>query len=566
MFLMECERMNFMEKKIGIGVSDFKALIDKDCYYIDKTILVKEIYSSGPQVILFPRPRRFGKTLNLSMLRYFFEKTEIEHSYLFENLQIWKHEEYREKQGKYPVIFLTLKDVKQSNWEECFNKIKDIMSQEFSKHDYLLKTLKEKERQEFEQIVAKTANKGDYESSLRKLAMYLERYHKQKVIILMDEYDTPIQAGYINGYYDKIIDFMRSFLSEVLKDNVTIEKAVLTGILRVAKESIFSGLNNLEVSTILGYQSNDKFGLEEFEVENMLKAYGIEDKLTEVKDWYNGYKFGGTTIYNPWSIINFVSKYREGLKPYWVNTSSNDLIKSLITKGGEDVKQEMEELIQGKSITKAVNDSIVFGEIEQNADTLWNFLLFSGYLKAENLRREDIKMYAELSIPNKEIEYLYKEIIMNWFNDSIYSKKLEMMLKALTMGDIETFEDIFSEFIDKSMSYFDVSGQNPENFYHAFVLGLLVSLQNSYQVKSNKESGYGRYDIMLIPKDKTKMGVIIEFKKVNKKRGESLETACEKALKQIEEKEYKQELLDMGIDRVMKLGISFEGKKFLIKR
>ena len=303
----------------------------------------------------------------------------------------------------------------------------------------------------------------------------------------------------------------------------------------------------------------------EEEVKEMLEYFGIPEKMADVKDWYNGYKFGSSLIYNPWSIINYVKKHDEGLKPYWVNTSSNDLVKQIITRSDEDVKQELGELIKGKSITKQLSENIVFGDIEKSSDTIWSLLLFSGYLKAENVEIINKKTYCDLSIPNKEVEYLYEEIVMDWFNESIYSRKLEIMLKSLTKGDIKTFSKIFKEFVLRMCSYFDPTGEEPERVYHAFVLGLLVSLNRTYQIKSNRESGYGRYDIMLIPKDKKNLGIIIEFKKVEKDETETLETAAENALRQIQEKEYGQELLDLGVDNILDLGIAFQGKAVMIK-
>ena len=556
------------KKAIGIGHSDFKTFIDKNYYYIDKSLFIKDVSESGAQVLLFPRPRRFGKTLNLSMVKYFFEKTETDNDYLFRDLKIWRHEEYRQKQGKYPVIFLTLKDIKQNNWEECYENITIQISKLYKEYLYLLadSNLNKDDKEIFEKIVSRSATSLQFQHSILNLSNFLQKYYKNKTIILIDEYDTPIQAGYVNGYYDKIIDFMRGLLSECFKDNISLEKGILTGILRVAKESIFSGLNKLEVSTLLSYNFNDKFGLLEEEVKEMLKYYEIEEKMNDVKDWYNGYKFGEETIYNPWSIINYVSKYREGLKPYWVNTSSNDLVRNIITASGDDVKKELEQLIAGKIIRKEVKESIVFADINKSSETIWSFLLFSGYLKAERLHQIEEKMYAELSIPNREVLYLYKEIIMNWFQESIYSSKLQLVLKSLITGDVKTFGKVFRDFLLKTMSYFDPTGEEPERVYHAFVLGLLVSLNETHQVKSNRESGYGRYDIMVIPRDASKLGIIIEFKKVEEDENEDLEIAAENALKQIEEKEYDRELIDMGISNILKLGISFSGKKFLIKQ
>lgn len=358
---------------------------------------------------------------------------------------------------------------------------------------------------------------------------------------------------------------MRNLLSGALKDNSNLEKGVLTGILRIAKESIFSGLNNLEVCSLLSHKYSDHFGLLETEVEELLRYYEIEFETGEVKKWYNGYIFGGNIIYNPWSIINYTDKWREGLLPYWVNTSSNDIVKQIITRSGREVKEDLEKLIQGESIKKIVEDNLVFGEIEKSADTVWSFLLFSGYLKAISQEQKNKRLYCDLKIPNLEVEYLYEEIIIGWFKQSIYNDRLQMMLKGLVNGDLETFESIFREFIVKTFSYFDTSFEEPEKVYHAFVLGLLVGLNDTHEVKSNRESGYGRYDVMLIPKESPGKGIIFEFKKVNRAKKETLEEATDAALNQIEQKKYEQELRERGVKDLIKIGIAFEGKEILMK-
>ncbi|QXM05194.1 AAA family ATPase [Crassaminicella indica] len=551
-------------KKVPIGISDFKKLITENYYYVDKSLFIKEIINDGSEVILLPRPRRFGKTLNMSMLRYFFEKNDEDNKYLFENLKVNKYKDIMDMQGKYPVIYLTFKDIKDGNFQKCYEKMKEIISKEYSRHRYLIESqfLNEEDEIYFKDILYKRASQVEYETSLKNLSKFLSEYYNQKTIVLIDEYDTPIQSGYLSGYYKEIIEFMRNFLSGALKDNEYLQKGVLTGILRVAKESIFSGLNNLEVFTILKNSYGDKFGFLESEVEEILKHYNIEYEMDEVRKWYNGYIFGENVIYNPWSILNYVKNHENGFRPYWVNTSSNDLVKIVLTKAGETVKKELEDLIKGKAIVKQINEDIVMNDVENGSENVWSFLLFSGYLKVIN---ENLKMgrsFCTLEIPNFEVKYLYEEIILSWFKESINNEKFNYMLKSLTTGDIETFEDIFSEYIIKSASYFDI--EESEKFYHAFVLGILVALNEEYEVKSNRESGYGRYDIMIIPKDKSKMGIIIEFKNVSKRRKETLEIAADKAIAQIKDKNYKQELLDMGIENIMELGIAFEGKEVLV--
>lgn len=559
-----------MKKKIPVGVVDFKKIIEENYYYIDKTFLIKELIESGSQVTLIPRPRRFGKTINLSMLKYFFEKTTVDKSYLFKDLNISNYsKEYSKHFCKYPIIHITFKDIKNTSLEDCFENLKSLIADEFSRHKYLLEGdfLDEFEKKFFINILDLTGSKSLYENSLKKLSFYLTKYFNTKVIILIDEYDTPVQSGYNNGYYDEIIEFMRNFLSGALKDNdLNLERAVLTGILRVAKESVFSGLNNLKVCSILNEEYSTYFGLLENEVEDMLKYYEIHFNIEEVKKWYNGYVFGKTTIYNPWSIINYVDNYKEGLRPHWINTSSNDLIKELISHGDSEVKEDIEELIRFNTISKIIDDAVVFSNLDKNSNTLWSFFLMCGYLKfVSKTLLEEGDILCQLQIPNMEVRYLFKQTITGWFEESLQSKDVTMMLNALISGDIKLFNVIFKKFVMSSFSYFDTSGKDSEKVYHAFVLGLLVNLNGTHEVKSNRESGYGRYDVMLIPRDLTKKGIILEFKKVDEDDGEGLEDACSAALMQIEEKKYEQELHGRGITDIVKVAIAFDGKKVLCK-
>jgi hypothetical protein len=557
-----------VKKKLPIGLSDFKRIIEENYYYVDKSLFIREIIDDPSLVLLILRPRRFGKTLNLSMLRYFFEKTAADTGYLFRDLAIGRQGvEYTGKQGQYPVIYLTFKDVKSDSWEKCLEQMKRVIGEEYRRHNYLLEStvLDRQEENEYREIINLTVGEVALENSLLKLSVYLERYHRRKTMILIDEYDISIQSGYINGYYPKIINLIRNIFSGAFKDNISLEKGVLTGILRVAKESLFSGLNNLEVCTVLNPEFSGYFGLLEEEVAEILAYYEIASQTEAVKSWYNGYVFGEKTIYNPWSIINYAKNWENGFLPYWVNTSGNDLVKRIITRSGQEVKEDLEQLLRDEGIVKPIDDNVVFGEIENNPNTIWSFLLCSGYLKYTAKDLADGKWYCRLQIPNQEVKYLYREIISGWFQQSIYHDKLQKMLKALTSADIETFEAIFREFVAKSFSFFDTSREEPEKVYHAFVLGLLVSLRDDYEVKSNRESGYGRYDVMLIPKDLSRRGVIFEFKKVNPVRRESLEEAVAAALKQIDEKKYEQELRERGVKEILKLGIAFQGKEVLIK-
>jgi hypothetical protein len=555
-------------KKIPIGTSDFKEIINGNYYYVDKSLFIKEMIEDGSKVLLLPRPRRFGKTLNMSMLRYFYEKTEEEHSYLFKNLKINQHKEIMDMQGKYPVIYITFKDIKYADWENCFESLKYLIKEEYSRHKYLLegKVLEEYEKEEFIRVLKGEAKDVVYLQGLKILSKYLYRYHQQKAVILIDEYDVPIQTGYIKGYYDKIIDFMRIFLSGGLKDNHYLQKGVLTGILRVTKESIFSGLNNLKVSTIIKNHYSEHFGFLEEEIKEILKYYQIEFNMDKVKKWYNGYIFGETIIYNPWSILNYIDNYKKGFRPYWVNTSSNDLVRKVLAKSGQTVKIELEDLIKGKDIVKPINEDIVLKDVNKDSENVWSFLLFSGYLKVVHEEFKRGKTYCHLRIPNLEVKYLYEEIILSWFSESINTEKFDFMLTSLVSGDIKTFSKILKEFVLSSVSYFDTGGNESEKVYHAFVLGMLIALWEDYEVKSNRESGYGRYDVAIIPKDQNKIGIIIEFKKVDHDDQETLETAAKNALKQIRDKEYKKELVDRGIKEIIELGIAFEGKNVLVMK
>ncbi|WP_411680234.1 AAA family ATPase [Clostridium thailandense] len=553
-------------KKIPIGVTDFKEILNGNYYLVDKSLLIKEIIDDGSKVILLPRPRRFGKTMNMSMLKYFFEKTDEDNSFLFKDLNIYKYKNIMERQGKYPVIYLTFKDEKYLQWNDCKSGMKFIIGSEFKRHSYLLESnvMDDEEKSIYKDIMNLKAEDIYYHKSLLSLSMYLWKYYNEKTIIFIDEYDVPIQSGYANGYYEEVISFIRNFLSGGLKDNIYLEKGILTGILRVAKESIFSGLNNLSVYSILKNKYSSYFGFSESEIEEIFKYYKVEFKLDKVKSWYNGYVFGDNIIYNPWSILNYVNNWDEGLQPYWINTSSNDLVKKLITKGGQQIKNELEDLIQNKSISKEINENIEMKEVDKSTENVWSFLLLSGYLKTVNkIRKADGRLVCELAIPNLEVKYLYNEIIMSWFKESLNNDEFNLMLNSLVKGDIETFDAIFADYVIKSFSYFDI-GYESENFYHAFVLGILVALNDKYIIKSNRESGYGRYDIMIIPKDIEKIGIIIEFKKVNKRRKETLDIAAENALAQIKNMNYKQELLELGVKNIIELGIAFEGKDVMV--
>ena len=554
-----------MKKPLPIGISDFKKLIEGGYAYVDKTLLIQEIVEKGTDVSLIPRLRRFGKTLNLSMLRYFFEKEEQDTSHLFKGLNIWKNEKCRALQGQFPVIFISLKDVKHFSWEESFEALRMIVAEEFERHNYLVKEdfLAAKEKELYHKILFEKDGKTLVEQSLSLLTKWLHRYHKKRVILLIDEYDTPAHSAYVGGYYETLISFLRNWLSGGLKDNSSLERGVLTGILRIAKESIFSGLNNISTFTILSEDFQDKFGLLESEVKQLLDDYGLGSHLDEMRKWYDGYRIGSCEgIYNPWSVLNCIAK-NCAFAPYWVNTSDNALMKQLITQGTEDLKADIEELLRGGIVEKTIEEGIVFSSLEKNPDAVWSLLLFSGYLTVA-----ETPFYGtpcRLRIPNVEVGELYKSMILDWFKTTIHETKYRLLLKSLTSGDIDTFSQIFQEFLMSSVSVFDVAAEEPEKIYHAFVLGMLIGLGDKYEVKSNRESGLGRYDVMLIPKNSKDLGIIMEFKKIGRFEKTDLETAVASALKQIEDKQYAQELLDRGIDRILYLALAFEGKHVVIR-
>ncbi len=556
-------------QKLPVGLSDFKRMIEDNYYYVDKSLLLKELIDQGAVALLLPRPRRFGKTLNLSMMRYFYEKTETDTSRLFRHLKIWQAgEEYTGKQGKYPVIFLTFKDVKERNWESALEKIKALIQAEFLRHDYLraASSLTAEEQEYFNRIVKLAARQNAYENGLKNLSDFLARFHHQQVILLIDEYDTPIQAGYVNGYYDEIVGFMRNFLSGGLKDNTALEKGVLTGIMRVAKESIFSGLNNLGVFTLLRDEFSSAFGLTEAEVKQAAKTFQIEERYENIRNWYNGYTFGNQTIYNPWSIINYLASADKEFRPYWVNTADNLIVERLLTNAGRELKEELESLIRGGSVEKPIAENIVFRQIERREDLLWSFLLFGGYLKPISQRQDENteRLYCRLAVPNREVRKVYIEVVEHWLVEKFPDRKLQLMLAAFTEGDTPRFELLLREMVAQVFSCHNL-GKESEKVYHAFVIGLLVWLGNRYEIKSDRESGYGRYDVMLIPRNPQAAGIIIEFKKINAARRETKERALAKAFRQIEGKNYAAELQQRGIQHIRKLAVVFKGKQVWVK-
>ncbi len=552
---------NRTKKPLPIGISDFKKLIDGGYTYVDKTLLVQEIIEKGTEVALIPRPRRFGKTLNLSMLRYFFEKNEEDTSYLFKDLNIWKNEKYRAMQGQFPVVFISLKDVKHSSLEKTLSAFRKLVAKEFEHHQYLLEKdlLTEREKKLFHKVLFEDNDPLLLEESLLLLSEWLHRYHKKRVILLVDEYDTPAHAAYIGKYYESMIEILRNWISKGFKDNTHLERGVLTGILRIAKESIFSGANNISTFTILNESFKDQFGLLESEVKTLLEDYDLISKLSEIRQWYDGYRIGSCGgIYNPWSVLKCIAEMG-ALSPYWVNTSENALMKHLIAKGTDDLKVDLEELLKGGTIEKTIEEGLLFSNLDKSPNAVWSLLLYSGYvpISATPLERGPCR----LRIPNIEVGDLYHTMILDWFKTSIHEHKYRMLLNSLTKGDIDTFSQLFKEFMVSSVSVFDVSAEESEKIYHAFVLGMLIGLKDQYEVKSNRESGLGRYDVILIPKEVHNLGVIMEFKKVGRFEEIDLEPAVVSALKQIEDKQYAQELIDRGVSRILYLGFALKANK-----
>lgn len=544
-------------RKLPLGISGFEKLIGEGYHYIDKTPFIKAVIDSPFEALLFPRPRRFGKTLNLNMLRCFFEKSDADRSGLFRSLAIRNDSHFEDHQGKYPVIWLTFKDVKHSRWEGCIRGLTAAVQKAYSLHRYLLESdcLFAEEKAYFEKILSPEPEYTACETALSRLSEYLHRCNEEKVVILIDEYDTPIHAAHEGGYYKQLIEFIRNFLSGGLKDNPHLFKGVLTGILRVAKESVFSGLNNLGTYTLLDRDFNTAFGFTEAEVTDLLHEHDMDDRNADVSAWYNGYLFGGAVIYNPWSVLQYVQRRPVYPSPYWVNTADSEMIERLATRGGRIIREEIGQLLEGDPITKPVYDAVVMGDLESRDDLLWSFLLFSGYLKpVEQLDFETWK----LQIPNREIRVVYRNLVRRWFDETVETNRLEEMIRALEKGDVGGFEEMLSLIVLRVMSCHDLAGE-PEKVYHALVAGMLVWMSDRYEIKSNRESGLGRFDLMLKPKDRNRQGIIIEFKRVDERH--TPEKTLEAAMAQIDAKRYAAELEEAGIREVLKIAIAFKGKQ-----
>ena len=542
----------FDKKKIGIGIDDFKSVIEKNYYFIDKSKLIEDIIADGAIVKLFCRPRRFGKTLNMSMMKYFFDVREKEENRkLFDGLYI-ENSPMIEEQGKYPVIFLTLKEIKGNNIESMYTQIKTLISDLFNQYEYLRENLNERDIEIFDNLWKRKDE--DYSNSLKFLINCLSKYYQQKVILLIDEYDTPLLTAHEFGYYNEALQFFKTFYGGALKSNVNLQMGVLTGIIRVAQAGIFSDLNNFYSNTILENEYSQYFGLLEDEVENMLKYYEIEYKIDNVKEWYNGYTFGKVQVYNPWSILHFVRT--KELKPFWVNTSSNYLIREILRKSGRDIFDSLEKLFNQEEIRVRINPNV---EVHSNlnANEIFSLMLYSGYL---TIKKEIANNVFTIRIPNKEIiSFFHNTFIEIIFKDSI---DIDDVKFSLIDRDLKGFEKSFTKLIAQYLSSYDISSQY-ENPYHMFLLGFFTSMRSDYIVNSNQESGYGRPDIVLRPLNKTKTGYIMELKAV--KKGESIEKKLEEAKKQLIETYYEADLEKNGIKDIVKIAIVFEGKRVEFK-
>lgn len=556
-----------MDKKIPIGIEDFAEIIRRNCYFVDKTLMIRDILDSGAMVTLFTRPRRFGKTLNMSMLQRFFEKTGNDNSYLFEGLNITRAgEQYLAHMGQYPVINISLKSMKQPDFETAYATYKDIIKDEFSRHKamvYKANVLDSEETERYESFLKIDADYSAYNKAIGFLSKCLCKAYNKNVIILIDEYDVPLENSYFKGFYDKMIDLLRSVFESALKTNSSLEFAVLTGCLRISKESIFTGLNNLKVNSIMTNDFSEYFGFTESEVNELTKAYGLEDRISEMRLWYDGYLFGNTGIYNPWSVLQYISSARSGEQiscmPYWSNTSSNSIIYKLIRESGEETREMVEELMNGGSVTVPIYEDTVYADIDVNSDHIWSFLLFTGYLKQINAELRESMVYLTMVIPNVEVRSIYKRTILQWFKEKTVADSRSELFNALISEDIETIEDTICDWLDETISFHD----EQENYYHGFLTGLLSGFKG-YTLKSNRESGDGRPDLMLLERRRHKLAVIIEIKAT--KEFTKLDYWCDEALKQIEDNRYETELINDGYQKIIKYGIAFCKKSCMVKK
>ena len=563
-----------IKKQIAIGVEDFKEIIVKDGYFVDKTLMIKKLIEENAKVTLFMRPRRFGKTLNQFMLRRFFEDERtrsgerIDNGDLFDGLKVAAcGEEVLQHQQQYPVIFLSLKSAKQPNFEEAYKKICKALAEEFRRHQYLLEgnSLADDQKIMFQKIMTGQADYSAYNDALKFLSECLWQDHGKNTMILIDEYDVPLENAYLEGFYDQMIPFIRSLFESALKTNPYLEKSVITGCLRISKESIFTGLNNLETDSVLHTRYADSFGFTEDEVKAMLAYYDLAAELPEVKRWYDGYLFNETEIYNPWSILKYVNDRKDKVTkfalPYWSNTSSNSIVREMVGEADADAKRDLETLINGGTIEKQVHEDITYGDIHQSQDNLWNFLFFTGYLKKISERKDESgeTLYLSMAIPNTEIKTIYKNSIAYWFEQRMKQTDRSPLLHALETGDCEAAENFINEQLFQTISYYDYA----ENFYHGFMAGLLLNI-GGYLVRSNRESGNGRPDIVMTESKFRGRAMILELKISDTIQG--MEKKCEEALTQMKEQKYESSLEDDGYQPILKYAICFFKKGCMVKK
>lgn len=548
-------------KSLPIGVSDFK-LATTGYYYVDKTLMIRDFLDKKPMVSLFTRPRRFGKTLNMDMLRVFFEKTNEDTSVYFKDKQIWQCGDYYTKhQGQYPVIFLTFKDVKSMTWEETFQKIRRLISLEFIRHNELetSSVLTSYEKEQYHLLAGDTGDEIDCQMGLQLLSLLLHKHYGRECIIIIDEYDTPIQQGHTCNFYPEIVNFMRNFFSGGLKDNPHLAFGFLTGILRIAKESIFSGMNNLKTYSILDDGYSSYFGFTEKEVKDMLRYYGKDDKYNELSEWYDGYRFGNTEIFNPWSVINYISDNCFP-KAFWQSTGSNEIIGEIIQTATPEITKDLYKLLCGEKIAAYIDTSVIYPEVQNNPYSIYSFLLVAGYLKVANIYpQSDGNFMCDVAIPNKEITFVYEKEVLNRTNQNSLAISIS---QAIFSKDTQKLQALLEDFMVKSISSID--GAN-EGFYHGMMLGLCAILGNRYKIRSNRESGLGRFDIQLMPLTKGMPGFIFEFKHT-KDEHTDLSALADSALQQIEAKKYDTELRDNGVNSIISIGIAFRGKSAVVRR
>jgi len=568
---VKTEKHNPAENRLGkkvlpIGISDY-VRAQSEYYYVDKTLLIKEFLDKKPLVSLFTRPRRFGKTLNMDMLRVFFEISNEDTSVYFKDKAIWKcGDRYCCHQGKYPVIFLTFKDVKFDSWETTIDKIRELLQTEYGRHLELQESekLADYEREYFSRILAENANEVELTSSLEKLSKMLAEHYGKAPIIIIDEYDTPIQEGYAKDFYDEIIGFMRNFFSGAFKDNKNLSYGFLTGILRIAQESIFSGLNNLTVNSVMDEDYDRFFGFTYPEVHQMMEYYGVLDKEGELREWYDGYLFGSTEIYNPWSVINYISKGCTA-QAYWVNTGKNEILEDVLKVSTDDIMERLYALLQGEKIVARIDQNVVYRSLLEEPANIYSLLLVAGYLKAPKRELQGDGAYlCEVSIPNKEIAAVYKNEILSHFMQigAITRSTANKIAESLYANDLKRLQKAIAEYMEKSISFYDAGA---EGFYHGLALGLVALMDNHYKIRSNRESGDGRYDISLIPRESRYPGIIMELKWEKGLDADELDILADAALAQIGAKRYDCEMSYDGIEKVLKLGIAFSGKKVRIK-